>query len=263
MSGLMRAAWHYRGFVVSSIKGEFKVRLARSRLGTMWLVLQPLAQVVIFAMILSNVLSARLHGVESSYGYAAYLLAGLLCWNFFAEIVQRCLTVFIDQAALLKKIRFPRITLPLVVIGTALVNNVILLAATLGILSVIGFPPTVLWIWVPVLVVVTAAFATGFGLLLGTLNVFARDIGQVMVVVLQLWFWLTPVVYPINIVPQRFLAAMAFNPMTALVEAYEAVLVYGTAPSLSLCYPAILAGVLLLLALHAFRKASPEMVDAL
>jgi lipopolysaccharide transport system permease protein len=112
-------------------------------------------------------------------------------------------------------------------------------------------------------VLVTAAFATGFGLLLGTLNVFARDIGQVMVVVLQLWFWLTPVVYPINIVPQRFVAAMAFNPMTALVEAYEAVLVYGTPPSLSLCYPAILAGVLLLLALHAFRKASPEMVDAL
>lgn len=263
MSALINAAWQYRGFVVSSIKGEFKSRLARSKLGTAWLVLQPLAQVLIFAMILSNVLAARLHGVDSNYGYAAYLLAGLLCWSFFAEIVQRCLTIFIDQASLLKKMRFPRITLPLVVVGTALVSNGILLVATLGILPMIGFQPTVYWLWLPLLILITAAFAAGLGLLLGTLNVFARDIGQVMVVVLQLWFWLTPVVYPVSIVPERFKAAMAFNPMAALVEAYEAVLVYGTAPSASVLMPAALACGLLVLSLHIFRRASPEMVDVL
>jgi lipopolysaccharide transport system permease protein len=263
MSALIKAAWRYRGFIASSIRGEFQAKLARSRLGTMWLVLQPLAQVVIFATILSNVLAARVHGVDSNYGYAAYLLAGLLCWSFFAEIVQRSLTVFIDQASLLKKIRFPRITLPLVVLGSALVSNAVLLVVTLAILPIIGFTPNVYWAWLPVLVLVTAAFATGLGLLLGTLNVFARDVGQVMAVVLQLWFWLTPVVYPVSIVPERFRAALAFNPMAPLVEAYESVLVYGTAPPVTLWIPVVLACILQLLALHTFRRASPEMVDAL
>lgn len=263
MSALVNAAWKYRGFVVSSIRGEFKSRLARSKIGTAWLVLQPLAQVLIFATILSSVLAARLQGVDSKYGYAAYLLAGLLCWTFFAEIVQRCLTVFIDQASLLKKIRFPRITLPLVVVGSALVTNLVLLVATLGILPFLGFHPSVYWLWLPVLLLVTAAFATGLGLLLGTLNVFARDIGQVMVVVLQLWFWLTPVVYPVSIVPERFKAVLAFNPMAILVDAYGRVLVYETAPSASLWIPAAIGGALLLFSLHTFRRASPEMVDAL
>lgn len=263
MPELINAAWRYRGFVVSSIKGEFKSRLARSRIGTAWVVLQPLAQVLIFATILSSVLAARVHGIDSNYGYAAYLLGGLLCWSFFAEIVQRCLTVFIDQASLLKKIKFPRITLPLVVVGSALVSNAVLLVVTLGVLPAIGFGPSIHWLWLPLLVLITAAFATGLGLLLGTINVFARDVGQVMVVMLQLWFWLTPVVYPVSIVPERFKALLALNPMANLVEAYESVLVYGVAPSAGLWVPAVLACLLLLLALHTFRRASPEMVDAL
>jgi ABC-type polysaccharide/polyol phosphate export systems, permease component len=262
MSALVSAAWRYRGFVVSSIKGEFRSRLARSRFGTAWIVLQPLAQVLIFATILSSVLGARLQDVDNKYGYAAYLLAGLLCWSFFAEIFQRCLTVFIDQASLLKKMQFPRIALPLVVIGSALVSNVVLVVVTLAILPILGFHPGVEWLWLPVLVLLTAAFATGLGLLLGTLNVFARDIGQVMVVVLQLWFWVTPVVYPVSIVPERFKAALVLNPMASLVGAYEDVLIYGRAPS-SLWIPCVVACVLLVLSLVVFRRASPELVDAL
>lgn len=263
MSTLIGAAWRYRGFVISSIKGEFKSRLARSRFGTAWIVLQPLAQVLIFATILSSVLGARLQDVDNKYGYAAYLLAGLLCWSFFAEIFQRSMTVFIDQATLLKKMQFPRIALPLVVIGSALVSNVVLVVVTLAILPVIGFHPGVEWLWLPALIFLTAAFATGLGLLLGTLNVFARDIGQVMVVLLQLWFWVTPIVYPVSIVPEGFKAALVLNPMASLVGAYENVLIYGRPPSVSLWIPGVVACGLLVLSLFVFRRASPELVDAL
>jgi lipopolysaccharide transport system permease protein len=263
MSALINAAWRYRGFVASSIKGEFKSRFARSRFGTAWIVLQPFAQVLIFATILSSVLAARLQGVNSKYGYAAYLMAGMLCWNFFAEIVQRCLTVFIDQASLLKKMDFPRIALPLIIIGSALVSNLALLAVTLLILPILGFLPNAEWLWLPVLVSLTVAFATGVGLLAGTLNVFARDIGQVMVVVLQLWFWVTPVIYPSSIVPERFKAALIVNPMAPLVGGYQDVLIYGRPPSASLWVTAIVACALLLISLVVFRRASPELVDVL
>lgn len=263
MPALLEAAWRYRGFVASSVKGEFRSRLSRSRLGTAWIVLQPLAQVLIFATILSSVLGARLEGVDNHFAYATYLMAGILCWSLFAEIVQRCLTVFIDQASLLKKMQFPRIALPLVVIGSALVSNVALLAVMLCIVPVLGFLPNVAWAWFPLLLGITVALATGLGLLLGTLNVFARDIGQVMAVLLQFWFWATPIVYPASIVPENLQTVLALNPIVPLVRAYQDVILYGQAPGASLWVPVGVAALLLMVALAVFRRASPELVDAL
>jgi lipopolysaccharide transport system permease protein len=260
---LFRAAWRYRGFVVSSIVNDFRGRLARSRLGTAWVVLQPLAQALIFATVLSGVLASRLEGVENKYAYSVYLLSGILCWSLFVEVVTRCLTVFIDNGPLLKKMQFPRISLPLIVIGSALVNNVALLAVLLILLPILGFYPTIEWLWLPVLILITVALATGLGLLLGVLNVFARDIGQVMAVVLQFWFWVTPIVYPINVLPNEFKASLSVNPVAPLVMAYHSILVYQRAPGAELWLPALIAAVLLLLAFGVFRRASAEMVDAL
>src|SRR5215831_5893716 len=113
---MMRAAWQYRGFIASSVINDFKSRLSRARFGVAWVVLQPLAQVIIFATILSNVLGTTLQGIPGKYGYVGYLMAGTACWSLFADIVQRCMTVFIDNGSLLKKIQFPRITLAAVVV---------------------------------------------------------------------------------------------------------------------------------------------------
>jgi lipopolysaccharide transport system permease protein len=260
---LIRAAWRYRGFVMSSIANDFRARLARSRLGTAWVVLQPLAQALIYATVLSSVLASRLQGIDNRFAYAVYLLAGILCWSLFVEIVTRCLSVFIENGSLLKKMQFPRISLPLVVIGSSLVNNVALLAVLLVLLPILGFYPTLLWVWIPLLIALTVALATGLGLLLGTLNVFARDIGQVMVVVLQFWFWVTPIVYPLNVLPEQFKALLLVNPVAPLVMAYHDVIVYQRAPGTELWFPAIAAALFLALAFMVFRRASAEMVDAL
>lgn len=263
LKSLFTAAWAYRGFIKSSIANEIRGRLARSRFGAAWLVLHPLAQVAIFATILSNVLAARLQGVDNQYAYSVYLIAGVLCWNLFSEIVQRCLTVFIDQAALLRKMNFPRITLPLIVVGSAMVNNMALLVVAFLILPILGFKPEITWIWLPLLLLITAALAAGIGLLLGTLNVFSRDVGQVTAVVLQFWFWVTPIVYPVSIVPEAFRSTLALNPVVPLVDAYQGVIVYGVSPSVDLLTTAAVAMVLLALALIVFRRASSELVDAL
>ncbi|MGV8864893.1 MAG: ABC transporter permease [Pseudomonas sp.] len=263
MNALLAAAWRYRGFVISSVVNDFRSRLARSKLGTMWIVLHPLAQVLIFATILSSVLAARLQGIDNKYAYAVYLVAGILCWSMFAEIVQRSMTVFIDNGTLLKKMQFPRIALPLIVVGSSLVSNVALLLAILLILPVLGFYPTVAWAWIPLLMALTVMLASGIGLLLGTLNVFARDVGQVMTIILQFWFWVTPIVYPVNVLPEAFRSTLAFNPVAPLVMAYHDVIVYGRSPSAGLAYPAAVAFVMSALAFFVFRRASAELVDAL
>ncbi len=264
MKDLLWALWRYRYFVASSIRNELRARFERSRFGAAWMILQPLAQAAIFAVVLSKVLAARLPGVDSGSAYPVYLMAGMAAWALFAEILSRCLIVFVESAGLLKKIVFPRICLPVIVVGTALVNNALLLLATLIISVAMGSPlfPTLLWL--PLLMGLTVAFALGLGLFLGVLNVFLRDVGQVMTVVLQLWFWLTPVVYVSSIVPERFKAFMLVNPMYPIVTAYQQVILFGKAPELSgLAWVAGVSIALLLLALVTFRRAAPEMVDAL
>lgn len=262
MASLLKSAWQYRGFVGTSVANEFKTRLARSKFGTAWLVLHPLAQVLIFALVLTNVLAARLPGVDNRFAYAIYLLSGILCWSLFNEVVQRLVTVFIDNASLLKKIQFPRITLPLVVVGSALVSNLALLGVILLGLPAFGVYPNLNYLWLPVLMMITVALATGIGLLLGTLNVFVRDIAQATMVVLQFWFWVTPIVYPINVVPEAFKVTLALNPVMPLVMGYHNVIVFGTAPP-ALWGSLITAVAFLALAMVVFRKASSEMVDVL
>jgi lipopolysaccharide transport system permease protein len=111
--------------------------------------------------------------------------------------------------------------------------------------------------------VMTIGLAAGIGLFLGTLNVFTRDIGQVVSVLIQFWFWMTPIVYPVSIVPPAFRSTLAFNPVLPLVVGYQNVLLYRTAPPAQLGWLVLVVLVVLAAAIFVFRRASSEMVDVL
>ena len=114
------------------------------------------------------------------------------------------------------------------------------------------------------MMLLTASLALGFGLILGVLNVFIRDVGQFVTIVLQFWFWLTPIVYPLVIVPDEYRYLLEYNPLFPIVNAYQNILVYGQSPDVVSLLPAVLLALCLLVAgLLLFRKASPEMTDAL
>ena len=264
MFGLLRGLFSYRSFIATSIRNEFVARFSRSSLGGLWMIINPLAQVLIYALILSNVLAAKLPGIDNKYAYALYLMAGTLAWSLFSEIVGRCLTLFIENGNLMKKMRFPRITLPFIVLGSCLLNNVLLFASVLAVFVCLGHMPTLQMLWIIPLILTVAALAIGLGVILGVLNVFVRDIGQVVPIVLQILFWFTPIVYPISIIPENLKSIIAYNPMYPVVTAYHDVMVYGVAPNFTQLGLTILCSLLLLLlSLFMFRRAAPEMVDAL
>ncbi|XGB42689.1 MAG: ABC transporter permease [Nodosilinea sp. LVE1205-7] len=265
VKGLLLSAWQYRYFILSSIKVEFKGRFARSRLGGLWVIIHPLIQAAIFALVLGQLLSGRLPGMANNkLAYPIYLLAGTLAWTLFTEVITRCLTVFIDNANLLKKLVFPKICLPLIVTGSALVNNVFLLGGILLIVMVMGFVPGINLIWIPVLTVVNLALALGIGLIMGTLNVFMRDIGQVVPVILQLSFWFTPIAYSANVLPGRIQSWAKLNPMYWVVQGYHNAILYNLPPSwVQLGWVSLLALALLVMAMGLFKRASSEIVDAL
>ncbi|WP_173052402.1 ABC transporter permease [Candidatus Nitrotoga sp. AM1P] len=264
MKDILLTAWRYRYFIFSSIKTELSTKFVRSHLGGLWMILNPLAQVLIFAFVLSAVLSAKLPGINNKYAYSIYLMAGTLGWTLFAEIVNRCLTLFIDNGNIIKKLTFPKIALPLIVTGSALINNILLFVAILAIFGILGHPPSIALIWLPAIMVMTIALALGLGLTLGVLNVFMRDIGQIVPVIMQFLFWFTPIVYMVNIIPEQYQSWLVLNPLIPIITSYQDILLYNRAPNLAgLGETAIIATFLLAFALLLFRKASPEMVDQL
>lgn len=261
---MVRALWAYRGFIRGSVKREFQSKYRNSLLGAAWNIINPLAMIVVYTVIFAQVMRAKLPGVDTTFAYSIYLCAGVLTWGLFTEMVGRSQTMFLDNANLLKKISFPRITLPIIVVMNAGLNFSIVMALFLAFLLVSGnFPGWVLLAAMPVLAL-QVAFAMGLGMVLGVLNVFFRDVGQFFGIFLTFWFWLTPIVYPANILPERIKPFMALNPMAPVISAYQSIFVHQSWPNWTTLWPtAVLATLLCLLGIHLFKKNAGEMVDEL
>ena len=228
------------------------------------MVINPLAQVAIYALILGNVLAAKLPGIDNKHAYAIYLMSGLLAWTLFSEIIGRCLNLFIEQGNLMKKMQFPRITLPAIVVGSNLLNNALLFISMLGIFALLGHHFSIAMLWLMPLTIILTGFALGIGLALGVTNVFVRDLGHAVPILLQVWFWFTPIVYPATIIPEDYRHWMAFNPIYHFTTAYQDILVYGRPPEVGgIVIIGLSSLALLLLSLFLFRRSSEEMVDVL
>lgn len=261
---ILSSLWHYRGFVLGSVQREFQSRYRNSLLGALWTIINPLAMIIVYTVIFSRLMQARLPGVDNDLGYGIYLCAGLLTWGLFAEVLGRGQAVFLEHANLLKKLSFPRICLPLVVVLNALLNFAIIFGLFLGFLIVTGnFPGWVVLGMLPVLLV-QVVFAVGLSIILGVLNVFFRDVGQMTGIILQFWFWFTPIIYPPTILPEGIAGLLRWNPMVPLIQAYQGIFVNAAWPQWQSLWPMAAISVLLcLVALSLFRKRSGEMVDEL
>ena len=264
LPALLRAVWSYRGFILGSVQREFQARYRSSLLGALWAILNPLAMIAVYTLVFSQLMQARLPEVRGEYAYSIYLCAGVFAWGLFAEITGRAQTMFLDNANLLKKLSFPRICLPLVVTLNALTNFAIIFILFLLFLLFSGqFPGLVVLAALPLLLLQTA-FALALGLILGVLNVFFRDVGQLFGILLQFWFWLTPIVYPASIIPEAVRPLLALNPLIPLIQAWQGVFVQGVWPVWSSLLPLFgLSLLLAILGLRLFRQRAGDLVDEL
>ncbi|HEF4725989.1 ABC transporter permease [Burkholderia multivorans] len=264
MLGMLKALWAYRGFIVGSVKREFQSKYRNSLLGAAWTVLNPLAMIVVYTVIFSRVMHARLPGVDNSFAYSIHLCAGVLPWGMFVEVVSRAQNTFIENANLIKKLSFPRLCLPVIVVANSLVNFAIVFTLFVVFLIVTGNFPGVPFLAVIPLLALLTLFAIGLGITLGVLNVFFRDVGQFFNIMLNFWFWLTPIVYSVDILPKSIQYGMQFNPMASLVQAFQTVMMQGKWPEWSQLWLVTALGVgLCLLGFSLFRKHAGEMVDEL
>ncbi|WP_337288762.1 ABC transporter permease [Candidatus Methylomirabilis sp.] len=252
----------HRDLLWNFVVRDFKSRYAGSLIGIFWNVIHPLTLIVIYIVVFSRLMGARLPGASDAYGYSIYLCAGLLPWNAFAEALSRSTTVFLDQAHLLKKVSFPKKLLGGAIILSSLINFLIGYSIFFLFLVLSGHRIGLASLFLPGLLILQFVFAFGLGLFLSTLNVFFRDTAQFTGVGLQFWFWLTPLVYLEEVLPEFARGLLRLNPMYYFVQGYHAVIVHNTSPS----WPLIgMASVLSLAALVVgslvFFQLKDEIVD--
>jgi lipopolysaccharide transport system permease protein len=261
---ILKSLWNYRGFILGSVNREFQSKFRNSILGASWAILSPMAMIVVYTLIFSEIMRAKLPGVDSGFAYSIYLCAGVLTWGLFSEIVTRAQNTFLENANLLKKLSFPRLCLPIIVVANAMLNFLIIFGLfTIFLLVTSNFPGLVYLALIPV-VAIMMLFAIGLGISLGVLNVFFRDVGQFFGIALQFWFWLTPIVYPISILPEALRPLMSYNPMVILITSCQDILVSGKWPVWQSLVPVtVLALSLCAIGLWMFRKHIGEMVDEL
>lgn len=264
MPAAVKNLWSFRGFIFASVKRDYQLRYRGTMLGIAWTVLQPLAMILVYTVIFSQIMKSKLPDVGGEYSYSIYLCTGIIFWGLFAEIIQRSQSVFLDNANLLKKINFPRLALPIIVVATAFLNFVIIFSLFIVFLALTGNMPGLSSIAIIPLLLIQVMFAAGLGTALGILNVFFRDTGQFSSLLLQFWFWATPIVYPMGILPDSIQSLVSLNPMAQLIQGYQSIFVHNQWPQWQdFAAPTLIALVLVLYALNLFRRHAGEIVDEL
>lgn len=263
-AGDLTKLWSYRGFIKSSVIREFQARYRGSLLGAAWTVLNPLAMILVYTLIFSQIMRARLPESEVPFAYSIYLMAGLLPWTLLTEIVMRCQAVFLDNANMIKKVNVPKLCFPLICLCGAIINFLFVFSLFIIFLVFIGhFPTTAFWAFLPVLVIqITLAFS--LGLLLGVLNVFFRDVGQFIGIFLQFWFWLTPIIYSVTVLPSWIIPYLQLNPMTPIANSYQTIFLQNLSPAWSSLFSTIaIVALLAIICWYLYQRRSEEMIDEL
>jgi lipopolysaccharide transport system permease protein len=256
--------WIYRGFIWQSVKREFMLRYRNSILGVVWVVINPLAMILVYTLIFSRVMQARLPGVDSPFAYSIFLMAGLLPWGLFTDLISRAPRLFLEQANLLKKIQLPKLVFLIIILCSGLINFFIIETLFLLFLTLVGwFPGWPILALIPLLVL-QLWFSAALLLILALLNVFFRDIAQIANIAMQFGFWLTPIVYAASMIPVRYQFFLQLNPLVNLFEAYQTIFIKQDWPNWFSLWPVIVCALLLTsIAYRLFRAHSAEMVDQL
>lgn len=256
----IRELWIYRELVYFLTWRDVKVRYKQTAIGVAWAVLQPVAMMGVLTLLFGKLAKVPSGGVP----YPLFALAALLPWQLFARSVSESTNSLVMNQQLLARVYFPRIGVPLATTLAAMVDFAIA-AGLLGVLMVVyRVAPTPAVVWLPAFVVLLVITALGVGLWLSALNLEYRDVMYVVPFVSQLWFFLTPVVYPGELIPAPWRMLYALNPMAGVVEGFRwALLGVGEGPSRMLAASALVAICVFLSGITWFRYKERTFVDAI
>jgi lipopolysaccharide transport system permease protein len=249
--------WEYRELLYFLVWRDIKVRYKQTVLGAGWAVLQPVASMIVFSLFFGRLAHVPSDGIP----YPLFSLAALVPWTFFANGLAQASASLVTNQQLVTKVYVPRLAIPLATVLAGLMDLAIAGLVLLAVILYAGRVPSVGSLWLLPLSLLTVAAALGSGLWLAALNVRYRDVKYVVPFLTQLWLFVTPVAYPTSLLPERWRALYALNPMVGVVEGYRWALFGGPAPLLLVLSSTAGALVMLFTGAMYFRRVERTFAD--
>jgi lipopolysaccharide transport system permease protein len=237
-----------------TIRGRYQ----QSFLGWLWAIVQPVASVVIFSIIFTRFVPVN----TGSIPYPVFSYIAVAPWSFLAASLQDMTISLVQNISLVTKVYFPREVLPVSAMLARLLDfavAIIVLVALLIIYKIPVYLPGL--IYLPLILLLQIILILGIGLITASLNVFYRDVQPLLALVIQLWFYASPIIYPVTLVPEQFRFLYYLNPMAGILEAYRGVLLYQTQPAISLLIAGIEATLLLIFGYWLFKRVEFQFAD--
>jgi ABC-type polysaccharide/polyol phosphate export permease len=233
----LRGLFKYRDLIYQLVRRDIVSRYKRSILGIAWTMLNPLGTMLVLTIVFSQVF-------HTLVGYPAYILSGLIVWNFFAQTTSSAMNQMVWGSSLLHHIYLPRTSFVISAIGTGLVNLTLSLVPLLLMVLLVGLPLHWTLLFLPISILLMAAFALGVGLLFSAWAIYFPDVSEMYQVALVAWMYLTPVIYPISIIPETYrFWFLHLNPMFYLVQIFRLPVYEGSLPP----WPILVVGTLIAL----------------
>jgi len=253
----LRDLWACRELLYFLTWRDIKVRYKQTALGAAWAVIQPLVTMIIFTYFFGKLAKVPTEGVP----YPIFFYTGLLLWTFFANGVNSGANSLIGNSNLITKVYFPRLIIPSAAVGAGLLDFAIASVLLIGLLVYYGFPVTPGYLMLLPLVALTTMLALGLGIWFSALHVKYRDVRYALPFLIQIWLFVSPIIYPSSLVPAEWRWAMWLNPVTGIVEAFRASLLGRPFLWAALAYSTGFSLVMLVYASYAFRRMERNFAE--
>lgn len=255
-----RLPWFFEGrtrFVLWHLAlKDLKAKYKNAYLGLLWTALQPLLTMVVLSLVFSYVM--RITATD----YAVLVLSGLVAWQYHSTVIQSGTTAFVDNCNLLKKIAFPRSVVPASIIATNMLHLLVAIPVYILVASFLGFQLTWHFVFIFPAVLLHTLFLVGWIFLTGSLHVHFRDMKYIMQALLQAWFYLSPVLYPVSMIPEQWHGLYNLNPAANIVELYRCALYSHTVPDWTqVANLGVWTAALLVAGHYFYKKFSPNFAD--
>ncbi len=259
----LKELWRYRDLVELFVRRDFVAMYKQTVLGPLWFLIQPLLSSMVYAIIFGEIAKIPTDGIPGLLFY----LSGLIIWNYFSACLTQTSDSFVKNAAIFGKVYFPRLVMPIVVVIANLFSFLIqfvLFICFLGFYWLQGFPVQLNWLMLllPLQLAVIAAFGLGIGLMVTSLTIKYRDLTFLVSLLMQLWMYASPVVYPISQVPESWRFVYSLNPVAVSIELFRAAFLgQGHIDPLVIILDVILVGIILIVGLLLFGRAEKSFLD--
>jgi lipopolysaccharide transport system permease protein len=254
----LRDLWEYRELLYFLVWRDIKVRYKQTALGAAWAIIQPFFSMVVFSVFFGKLAKMPSDGIP----YPIFAYSALVPWTFFANGLAQSSNSLVDSANLIKKVYFPRLTIPIANVLGGLVDFSIAFTVLLGLMLWYGIMPTARILWLPLFLLLALVTALAVGLWLAVLNVEYRDVKYTIPFLTQFWMYATPIVYPSSLLSEPWRTIYGLNPMVGVVEGFRwALLGAKTAPGPIIAVSAVAALILLVGGAFYFRRMEKTFAD--